>query len=74
MIYAILGTALFAESRFNADDIDSPSYSECKKAIENGVVVLIDENGTHIFFYKDRLYTIVAGPYYLQCIAAEIKK
>ena len=72
--FAIFGTTLFAESRFNATYKDNPSYSECKKAIENGVVVNIDKNGSHIFLYKDRLCTIITGPNFVKCLAAEIEK
>lgn len=49
----------------------SPTYSECVKAIEKGVVITIRENGGHIFFYKDKLYTIRGGPTAMVCIVGE---
>jgi len=72
--FIFVGSILSAQSSFKVKILDDPSYSECAKAIEKGVVVKIDENGTHVFFYKDRLYTIMAGISYFECYASEIEK
>ena len=59
------------KSIFKGEFKDNPSYSECVKAIENGVEVGNRENSNRIFFYKDKLYTIAAGPFVFRCIVGE---
>ena len=50
----------------------NPSYSECVKAIEKGVVITTNpKNGMHIFFYKDKIYTIGAEGTTLVCTIGE---
>ena len=48
-----------------------PSYSDCVEAIENGVVISIRPNGAHVFFYKDKIYTISAAGERMYCLATE---
>lgn len=47
----------------------NPTYSECTKAIEQGVEIKVTDSGTKVFFYKDHLYVIAGGAAGLQCIA-----
>jgi hypothetical protein len=49
----------------------SPKYSECVKAIEKGVVISIKENGRHVFFYKDKLYSIGGNGATMVCMVGE---
>ena len=58
-------------STFTGKFKQNPSYYECVKAIEKGVVISIKDNGAHVFFYKDKIYTIRGGHALLVCIASE---
>ena len=66
LLLALIGNQVYAK-KFYGTKIE-PTYSDCTKAIEKGVAVTIDVNGTHIFYYKDRLYTIIASPTQMECL------
>jgi hypothetical protein len=66
------GTAASANSSvFKGTLKQNPEFSECVKAIEKGVVITIRENGSHIFFYKNKLYTIRGGATVMVCMVGE---
>ena len=68
------GTKASADLFLEGEKEEQVTYPECSKAIKNGVVVTIRENGGHIFFYKDALYTIMANPLKLRCIKTNFNK
>ena len=68
----LFGTTANANSSIFKGKLDpNPSYSDCAKAIEKGVVISIKDNGAHVFFYNDKIYTIRGGHALLVCIARE---
>ena len=59
-------------STFTGKFKQNPSYSECVKAIEKGVIIKTNHpRGTTLFFYKDKIYTIGADPLTLVCYVGE---
>ena len=60
------------KSIFKGEFKDNPSYSECVKAIQKGVHITTNpKNGAHVFFYKDKIYTIIGGYVNLVCLVGE---
>jgi len=62
-------------SIFKGEFKDNPSYSECVKAIQKGVHITTNQkNGAHVFFYKDKICTIIGGSVNLVClVGADLK-
>ena len=59
-------------STFTGKFKQNPSYSECVKAIEKGVIIKTNHTrGSTLFFYKDKIYTIGADSLTLVCYVGE---
>ena len=68
-----LATLANADNRsiFRGEFEEKPSYSDCVKAIQKGVVITTNqEGGYRTFFYKDKLYTIIGRGTTLICKAS----
>ena len=59
-----------SHSRFQGEKQPNPTYSECAKAMEKGVLVGVTDKGYRVFFYKDHLYTIFAQHHIIVCLSA----
>jgi len=71
LFLALVGSHAYAEI-FYAEPVNG-TYSDCTKAIEKGVAILVDPEAT-IFYYKDRLYTIIPTPSTMECRITKFQK
>ena len=74
IIFIIFATPASANyhSFFQGKIKPNPTYAECRKAIEKGVLVGVRDKGYHVFFYKDHLYVISGGVGGLTCTASQL--
>ena len=71
LFLALVGNQVYADRSFYAESVKA-TYYDCTKAIEKGVPIAVDPSYT-IFYYKDRMYTIVPRDTDMYCSVREFK-